>query len=174
MEELEPSSPEVARLVVDVADDDGAVVVAVAAIVVGSFSIVVADVTAVTGAVTLTIVVVVVEDNDEEEGDDDRCDVAFLVYGDVALVAIGRDAVVAVIAAVLLPGTIGVVFFPLTGSSGRPFDDAGTADTVISSANQTQHWIIRIFDVLSSYFRLRGFEWFSSRFPDIDEVSRYP
>jgi hypothetical protein len=61
---------------------------------------------------------------------------------------IGLDAVVAVITEAFLPplGVIGVVFFPLTESSGRPFDVAGTADAVVNSTNQTQHWIARILN----------------------------
>lgn len=44
---------------------------------------------------------------------------------------------------------IDVVFFPLTGSSGRPpFDEAGTADAVISSARKRQLWMMaRILDL---------------------------
>lgn len=152
--ELAPScgSPGVTfarRLGVEDANDDGVVVVvfALVAEMVGTLSIVVADVTAaVAAAVTVAVVDVVVVVG---EPNDDKCNVAFLVYGIVAPLAIGRDAVVAVITeeAFLLPlAVIGVVFFPLTESSGRPFDDAGTADAVISSTNQTQHWIARIFN----------------------------
>lgn len=137
---LEPScgSREVGKLTVDEANDDAAVVavavvaVAVPAIVVdeavGSFNVVVTDVAAAFGAVA------VVED------DDDECNVAF---------AIGLDAVavVAVIAEEVFlppPAAIVVVFLILVES---PFDDAGTADTVISNARQTQHWIARILSV---------------------------
>lgn len=139
-------SPEmVARLAVD--DDIDEVVVVVVDVVaiavgkiVGSLSIVVADVTAVAVAVAVVAI---------EEGNDE-CNVAFLtVYGSVALPVIGLEtAVVAVIAEAFLMGVIGVVFFPLTGSSGRPpfDDDAGTADAVISSAKKTQHWMVRILD----------------------------
>lgn len=127
-------SPEiVARLAVDDIDEVVVIVVDVVAIaageIVGSLSIVVADV-----AVAVAVV---------EEGDDE-CNVAFLIaYGSVALPVIGLEtAVVAVIAEAFLIGVIGVVFFPLIGSSGRPpFDgDAGTADAIISrSAKKTQH-----------------------------------
>lgn len=127
---LEPSCGvrEVGRLAVDdVSDGDAddvvvvAVAVAVAVIVVdeaGSFSVVVADVATVCGIVAVVLVVVAAEEDDEE------CNVAF---------AIGLDAaVVAVIAEVFLPppDVIAVVFLTLAES---PFDDAGTADAVISS-----------------------------------------
>lgn len=135
---LEPSCGvrEVGRLAVDdVSDDDTDVVVvavvpvAVAAIVVdeaGSFSVVVADVATVCGTVAVVLVVVTAVATEE---DDDECNVAF---------AIGLDAaVVAVIAEVFLPppDVVVEVFFILAES---PFDDAGTADAVISSnARQT-------------------------------------
>jgi len=136
--ELSCGSREVGRLAVDdVNDGDVAVVVVVAVAVpvaaivvdeaVGSFSVVVADVAAVCGAVAVVFVVVAAA----IEEDDDECNVAF---------AIGLDAaVVAVIAETFLPpppATI-VVFLTLAES---PFDDAGTADAVISNnARQTQH-----------------------------------
>lgn len=143
---LEPScgSREVGRLAVDDANDDGdaaIVVVAVAAVaaivvdeVVGSFSVVVADVATVCGAVTFVAVVVAAT-----EEDDDECKVAF---------AIGLDAVVVVvIAEAFLPPAAAIVVVFLTFAES-PFDDAGTADAVISSnARQTLHWIARILSV---------------------------
>jgi len=150
--ELAPSSAEVAFAIEVTADDtsDGVVVVVVALVteMVGSLSIVVADVTAaVSAAVTAAVAVVAFVVVVVEEGDD-KCNVAFFVYGIVAPFVIGLDAVVAVIIEAFLPplGVIGVVFFPLTESSGRPFDVAGTADAVVNSTNQTQHWIARILN----------------------------
>lgn len=129
---------------------DGVVTVTIDEIV-GSFNVVVADVTAISAAVDVAAVivaaaaaavVVIAAAGDEEGGeeDDDKCEVAF--FGNVAF-AIGLDAVVAVITvASFPPPPIGVVFFPLVGSSGRTF--GGTASTVVNSANQTHHLIARI------------------------------
>lgn len=131
-------------------DDATADVVAVVAVVgemVGTFSIVVVNVAAavsvaVAAAAAAAAVVIIVE------AGDDKCNVAFFVYGIVAPPTIGLDPVVAMIIEAFLPplGVIGVLFLPLTVSSGRPFDDAGTADAVISSTNQTQHRIARILN----------------------------
>lgn len=149
----------IARVTVD-GDNDGVVVVTIGEII-GSFNVVVADVTATSAAVAfaaavavavavaiaIAFVVVVAAGRGDEEGavdTDDKCEATFFVYGGVTFaLAIGLDAVVAeeVITETFFPpplGVIGVVFFPLAESSGRTFDDAGTADTVISSsASQT-------------------------------------
>ena len=137
--------------------DDDEVAVAAAAVVdvnvdvvaidvvgemVGSLSIVVADVTA---AVAVDVVAI-------DEGDDER-NVAFfrVTYDSVALPRPIGGLVVTVLAEeAFLMAAIGVVFFPLTGSSGLPAfddDDAGTADAVMSRAKKTQHWMARILDL---------------------------
>lgn len=151
---------EVAFVVNIAVDVNDGVVVTIGEII-GSFNVVIAAVEAIFATVAAVVpvvisVIVFVVTNDDEEGDD-KYSVAFFVYGGVALLTIGLDVATEVIIVTFFPpaGIIDVPFFPLTESSGRPFDDAGTADAVISNINQIEYCIARIILNIGVFFSRR-------------------